>query len=175
MLFMTKVQVFKLLKPLLLFHVIIVISTFNCGTGLAPGSWHQYNSLQETDSSVKDRLTGEIQKFYGAPYVWGGDSPQGTDCSGMVKTIYQNAVQINLPHNANEMSKLGVGVSKNRLIFGDLVFFSDMWNGRATHMGIYIDRGYFLHASSSRGVILSKLNDNPYKRQFVGAKRIIDH
>ncbi len=166
-------SVVKPSKLLLLFHIIVAVFALNCGTGLAPGSWHQYDT-QESNSSLVEQLKPEIRRFYGAPYVWGGDSPRGTDCSGMVKTIYENALHIKLPHNANEMSKLGVRISKNRLSFGDLVFFSDNWNGRATHMGIYIDRGYFLHASSSRGVMLSKLNDNPYKRQFIGAKRLVE-
>lgn len=169
----------SVLKPklwIVLFHVIVGLFALQCGSSLAPGSWKRdRDALTEPNRDVVKDMKREIQKFYGAPYLWGGDTPRGTDCSGMIKTIYKNAVDINLPHNADEISKLGVSVSKRRLMFGDLVFFSNLWSGRATHMGMYIDRGYFLHASSSRGVVLSKLNDKPYNRQFVGAKRILDY
>jgi len=123
---------------------------------------------------IKKRMIQEIRRFYGAPYQWGGDTPRGVDCSGMVKMIYKNAVGVDLPHNAHEMFKWGISIRSSQLDFGDLVFFSTSGN-RITHTGIYVAKGYFVHASTSRGVTIDHLDETYYRTQFVGARRLIDH
>ena len=104
----------------------------------------------------------------------GGSTPQGTDCSGMVKTIYKNALDIDLPHNAYEIFKITIPIRKKDLLFGDFVFFNTIRNSKPVdHMGIYIDNDYFIHASNSKGVTLGKLSKNPYKNQYIGSGRIV--
>jgi cell wall-associated NlpC family hydrolase len=165
--------VLKMRKVRLLFPVsIFILVMFGCSPQFAPRPYYTgQDRVIAYHEDLVENMKVEIKKFYGAPYKWGGETPRGTDCSGMVKTIYRNALGINLPHNAQAIFESSKRIYKLDLAFGDLVFFSS--NGsRATHMGIYIDRNYFLHASSSRGVILSKLSEKYYKNQFIGARRI---
>jgi lipoprotein Spr len=152
--------------------MLVVSLTTKCNTRFAPVPYYVGQERQISyHEDLVEQMKTEIQKFYGAPYKWGGETPRGTDCSGMVKTIYKNAANIRLPHNAHAIYESSKKIYKVDLQFGDLVFFSS-YGRRVTHMGIYIDNGFFLHASSSRGVILSKLSDPYYKSQFVGAGRI---
>ncbi len=126
-----------------------------------------------TSSALTEKFKKEIQKFYGTPYLWGGASRAGADCSGLIVALYQNAAGITLPHSARQLFQHGKRVNVNRLTFGDLVFFDTFGERKATHVGFYISNGFFLHASSSKGVILSNLSDLPYKNQYVGARRIL--
>ncbi len=165
---LSKMRKSKLIFP---FFMLIMLMT-GCSPKFAPRPYYvgQEKVIASQDELV-EKIKVEIQKFYGAPYKWGGETPSGTDCSGMVKTIYQQALGITLPHNAQAIYETSKKIYRMDLMFGDLVFFSSTGR-RATHMGIYVDRNYFLHASSSRGVVLSKLSETYYKNQFIGAGRI---
>ena len=167
------VSVSKMRKNYLLFPLFLSLYLIvSCSPQFAPRPYFERQErLLVSHEVLVENFKAEIQKFYGAPYKWGGETPHGTDCSGMVKTIYRNALDIDLPHNAQSIYDVSKKIYKIDLQFGDLVFFSKSGR-RVTHMGIYIDRGFFLHASSSRGVILSKLSESYYKKQFVGAGRI---
>lgn len=159
-------------KQILFLLWVFILYIVQCSTKYAPKPYYAGLSRQISSHDILvEKMKKEIRNFYGAPYKWGGDSPRGTDCSGMIKTIYKNTIGIHLPHNAEEIYKTTKKIYKIDLTFGDLVFFSN--NGKsATHMGLYISKGYFLHASSTRGVMLSKLSDLHYRKQFIGARRI---
>lgn len=167
------VLVFKMRKSYRIFPLLISLYVIvSCTPQFAPRPYFAgQDRLIVSHDDLVENIKVEIKKFYGAPYKWGGETPRGTDCSGMVKTIYRNALNIDLPHNAQAIYKESKKIFKIDLQFGDLVFFSSSGR-RVTHMGIYIDKGFFVHASSSRGVILSKLSEKYYKKQFVGAGRI---
>ncbi|NIA30586.1 MAG: NlpC/P60 family protein [Actinobacteria bacterium] len=138
---------------------------------------------QKNEPAVKNRIPlseksyekfrKEVQRFWGAPYVWGGASPKGTDCSGLVKTIYSRALNMNLPHSTRLLYKKGKPVSVDELEMGDLVFFGDGRSLTPTHVGIFIADGMFLHASVSKGVALSHLSKAPYNRLYLGARRLL--
>ena len=130
------------------------------------------NSLVDEKKFEKFRV--EIQRFWGAPYVWGGASPKGTDCSGMIKTIYSRALNMNLPHSTRLLYKKGKPVPVDELKMGDLIFFGDGRSLTPTHVGIFIEKGIFLHASVSKGVTLSRLAKSPYNRLYIGARRLLD-
>ncbi|MBN1465550.1 C40 family peptidase [candidate division KSB1 bacterium] len=160
------------MKKTRLFFLLLLALLLQCAGPFAPRPYYSgmHNQISY-DAVMMEKMKEEIRKFYGAPYKWGGDSPQGTDCSGLIATLYKNAANITLPHSTQEMFAGAKKVHRIDLLFGDLVFFSD--GGRtATHVGLYIGKGYFLHASSSRGVILSKMTDRYYRNQFIGARRI---
>ena len=110
-------------------------------------------------------------KWLGTPYVYGANSTTGTDCSGYVMQVYKGYFDISLPHNAHMMYKdeRGKSVSRGSLREADLIFFGSFW--KISHVGIYLGGDRFIHASSSRGVIISNLNEKYYKNKYQGARR----
>lgn len=99
---------------------------------------------------------------------------RGTDCSGFSSAIYKKVYKKKLQHNADSQRRMDCNkLSKNKLQQGDLVFFH---NGRkkrtANHVGIYLKKGKFVHASSSKGVIVSGLNEPYYKKRWMQGGRV---
>ena len=116
-------------------------------------------------------LEEKYEIWAGTPYRLGGVDKSGIDCSAFVQTIFTDAFDVKLPRTTSEQVSLGVPVQRQALEPLDLVFFK---TGRYQHVGIYLGDGEFLHASTSRGVIISKL-DNPYwKRHYWTARRPLD-
>ncbi|WP_274432709.1 C40 family peptidase [Alicyclobacillus sp. ALC3] len=108
------------------------------------------------------------QRFLGTPYVWGGESPTGFDCSGLVQTVYRH-FGVCLPRTAAQQHAATMPVSVQTLQPGDLVFF-DTTGATYSHDGIYIGHGQFLSATSSRGVRIADLHDPYYWGvRFTGA------
>ena len=138
---------------------------------------------EDTGSSSTDNTTSSVPsgssavsiayQYLGVPYVYGGASPSGFDCSGFTMYVY-NQLGISLPHGATPQLKYGTYVSRSELQPGDLVFFSD-GSYPASHVGIYVGDDQFIHASSSSSngycVCVSSLNTNYYSRNFVGGRR----
>jgi cell wall-associated NlpC family hydrolase len=112
------------------------------------------------------------KQYQGVPYVWGGTSPSGFDCSGFTHYVFlKNGIVI--PRVAKDQYKNGTWVSKSQLKPGDLVFFSTYTPG-ASHVGIYLGSNKFIHASSGAGKItISDLSNSYYVKHYLGAKRII--
>lgn len=105
----------------------------------------------------------------GVPYVFGGTSRNGFDCSGFTQYVYK-ASGISIPRTSYTQYNTGSSVSKEELQPGDLVFFTTYSKG-ASHVGIYIGNGSFVHASDS-GVRTTSLNDSYYKSRYLGARRV---
>jgi cell wall-associated NlpC family hydrolase len=120
-------------------------------------------------SKIAQRLTSDALRFLGVPYVFGGTSTSGFDCSGFVQHVFA-MLGIDLPRTADAQYDFGrPAVGGPRA--GDLVFF-DTYGG-VSHVGIYLGQGKFVHASSSRGVMVSRLADSYWASRYVGAKRLI--
>lgn len=122
----------------------------------------------------RDALIEEIRRFKGAPYVYGGSTPQGTDCSGFTMAVFRR-FGVNLPHGAKSQFQTGRPVSSSQLKMGDLVFFRTGKGRSVNHVGIYLWDGKMVHASSSYGVIVEPFVPSSYwEPRYVGARRIID-
>lgn len=105
----------------------------------------------------------------GVPYIYGGESPQGFDCSGLVQFAYRSA-GINVPRTAREQLKASRKIDVDEAAAGDLLFFKSPQN---SHVGIYLGDGRFVHApASSRNVSIGSLDDPYYKSHFVRAGRL---
>ncbi len=98
-------------------------------------------------------------EWKGTPYRLGGNDHYGIDCSAFVQIAYQEALAINLPRTTLLQSKLGSEISYSNAQSGDLVFFKTGYKVR--HVGVYLGNNAFMHASTSKGVMISRL-DNPY-------------
>jgi cell wall-associated NlpC family hydrolase len=112
-------------------------------------------------------VVGIALRYLGTPYVWGGSSPGGFDCSGLVAYAYSQ-MGVSLPHYTGAQWNVGVPVSRGDLQPGDLVFFDGLG-----HVGIYIGGDQFVHAPHSGDVVkISSLDESWYASTYVGARRI---
>ncbi|SMC82333.1 C40 family peptidase [Sporomusa malonica] len=127
-------------------------------------------SRDSSTASVR-RIIQSSMRYTGVPYVFGGTSPNGFDCSGFTRYIFGQS-GIYLPRMADEQFEVGRGVSYSRLQPGDLVFFSTYASG-ASHSGIYIGDGKFISATSSRGVAIDRMDSSYWGPRYVGARRVM--
>lgn len=108
--------------------------------------------------------------YIGSPYSYGGTSSAGFDCSGFTQRVFSDSGS-SLPRTTGAQFGVGASVDKGSLQAGDLVFFNT--NGKSvSHVGIYIGSNNFIHASSSRGVMISSIYDPHYwGSRYIGARR----
>lgn len=132
-------------------------------------------SSQEFAANVEqDEVMFKIIEYLNTPYLWGGTSKRGIDCSAFIQTVYYQALGVTLPRTSLEQSSVGVPIEKSDLKFGDLVFFDTMRKGRVSHVGMYLGNGYFAHSGSRTGVAVASLDDEFYTRTYLKAKRIVE-
>lgn len=117
-------------------------------------------------------LVEAAREYLGVPYRYGGDTPRGMDCSGLVWRAVKETWGRELPRNSAEMARLGMPVSRPELEPGDLLFFYTGSRGRISHVGIYAGRGRFVHASTSQGVEEAGLDEGYWRRRLVCARRL---
>ena len=130
-----------------------------------------YDKAIDTFSGdIKGRLYTQYHKWRGVRYRLGGSSKRGIDCSAFVQVTFKTKLGVNLPRTTSLQSRMGKEVRKKELQAGDLVFFRTGANSR--HVGIYLEKNKFLHASQSRGVIISKLDNNYWKANYWKSIRI---
>lgn len=123
-------------------------------------------------SGTAASVINTAQQYMGVPYVWGGSTPAGFDCSGFTQYVLkQNGITI--PRTAAEQYQAGVSILKSNLKVGDLVFFTTYKPG-ASHVGFYMGDGKFIHASSgAKQVTISELSEPYYTQKYIGARRYI--
>lgn len=119
---------------------------------------------------VREVLYSQYDQWKNVKYKPGGMSRDGVDCSGFVYLTYDSRLGLKLPRSTDEQSTLGTTVTPDALIAGDLVFFR---TGRSTrHVGIYLEDGKFLHASTEKGVMISRMSDPYWARNYWKAVRL---
>lgn len=123
-----------------------------------------------TLNDVKASLLQAYRDWQGTPYVLGGTSQKGVDCSQLVSIIFDDYFSMDLPTNTREQLNVGNKIRRAAVRTGDLVFFR---TGRKTmHVGIAVNSGEFLHASTSNGVMISKLGKSYWRNRFLAARRV---
>ncbi|MDR3297392.1 MAG: C40 family peptidase [Prevotellaceae bacterium] len=126
------------------------------------------------EGTENPRLIEEVARWMGTPYRYGGSSRKGVDCSGLVHEVYKSALNMALPRTTADLKKHATRIRQRKLRCGDLVFFSirESWLRKTDHIGIYLAHGKFVHASTSRGVMVSDLNEAYWRKSFSRAGRV---
>ncbi len=128
--------------------------------------------------TLADKIIWSAFKYRGVKYKYGGTTKKGMDCSGLVMVSFAER-GISLPRSSYGMSKEGMPISLKNAQRGDLIFFktNPRKPNRISHVGLitHIKNGVvqFLHASTKRGVILSKMDERYYKKRFAGVRRVL--
>src|SRR5690606_16584499 len=171
---------FSILKPLMSVILLILLSGCSASRTLPKHSnttvssknarQIQHDFAQQLgvspDEITRIDLYSYINDWLGVKYRYGGNSKSGIDCSAFTGNLYREIYQINLPRTSADMAKEIKTTKKHKLKEGDLVFFS-FGKKRIDHVGIYLKNDRFVHVSSSKGVIISKLSDPWYEKYLV--------
>jgi cell wall-associated NlpC family hydrolase len=151
----------------LLFLTTLIIFFTACSTNPAINNSYK----PHTNNSVTKALYKEFQKWKETPYKYGGNSLNGTDCSGFTQAIYKNVFHTKIPRTTKEQAKIGYRVSKKDVRVGDIVLFKTGRNVR--HSGVIIEGDSFIHSGTSTGVTISKLTNRYWKSHFWQIRRVL--
>jgi cell wall-associated NlpC family hydrolase len=127
---------------------------------------------QNSRNNLIDQVINYAYRFRGTPYRYGAMSPRGFDCSGFTSYVFKR-FGIELDRSSRGQIFDSVRVKKNDLQPGDLVFFQNTYTTGISHVGIYIGNGDFIHASSSKGVMISSLSNSYWSSRYYGARRVL--
>jgi lipoprotein Spr len=141
------------------------------GSSSANGGGIDY-SKGITDPVAK-ALIAEAQSWIGTRYQYGGMSKEGTDCSGFVMSVYRNACHLKIPRTTRDQVKYCTKIVRNKMLPGDLVFFAPgRTEDKVGHVGLYIGDGRMIHASSSRGVMVSGFDSGYWGERYLVGGRV---
>ncbi len=134
----------------------------------------KYSEILGVDkgSIQNGRLYTFIDQWMGTPYKFGGQDKEGVDCSGLAQLLEQEVYGINIPRTTSQQINVIKRKYEDELIEGDLVFF-DYDGKKFSHVGVYLQNGYVVHASSTRGVIIVQLHDPSMYKHFSRAGSIV--
>ncbi len=163
---------YNLLIPVLLLFVLTLAGGCKTARVVNPYTEHEeeiyrhvpYNHI----SKYREKIIKESHKWLGTPYKYGGSEiGEGTDCSGLVLKVYLKATEIKLPRVSTQQGDFCKHIKKSGVKPGDLVFFATGKDpDRVSHVGIMIDEDNFIHASSSKGVVIASVSSPYFSRTF---------
>ena len=120
---------------------------------------------------VKSKIMDQYADWKGVRYRLGGETKRGIDCSAFVQRTFREQFGMDLPRSTYEQEDMGKKILRTKLRPGDLVLFRAGSTGR--HVGIYLGNDQFVHASTSNGVMISKLSDNYWNKRYREARRVL--
>lgn len=161
--------------PNRIFSLFIIFFILLSGCSSTPDKVINYSKLAKPvdlkqSSKVKKLLLSQYKLWKGTPYQYGGSTLSGVDCSAFVQNTYRAKLCYKIPRTTRTQIKLGKSVAKSRLQPGDIVFFKTGKN--SLHNGIYLGKSQFIHASSSKGVTISNLNNRYWQKTYYTSKRL---
>ena len=134
------------------------------------------SNFSGSNSRKVDKLLRTAEDYMGTPYKFGGVTKSGMDCSGFITTVYDSQ-DVALPRRSEDQSREGREISIKNVIPGDLLFFATSGGSRVSHVGIVhtIRDGEvnFIHASTSKGVMISSLNEKYWNKAYLSARRVL--
>lgn len=141
------------------------------GSGSSSSDSSSSSGSVQSGTVTGDQIVAKAKQYLGVPYLWGGTTPSGFDCSGFVYYVMNN-LGIKVSRTLNTMYKQGTAVSKSDLKPGDVVFFQNTYKAGISHVGIYVGNGQFIHAPHSGKVVsYADLNSTYYTSHYYGAVR----
>ena len=124
------------------------------------------------DGKVASALVREARSWIGVPYVYGGKTKEGADCSGFLMQVYKNGAGIDIPRSTADQWAFCAPVDRDKTAVGDILFFTSKNSGdKVAHVGMYVGDGRMIHASSSRGVVEDDLSAKYYTTHFLSTGR----
>lgn len=147
--------------------VVLVLLLAGCSHHAPPPNGHLSDSI-----TVIAQLNDQLSQWHGTPYRYGGMNRNGIDCSGFVYLTFRDRFSLQLPRTTKAQTDIGTRIDKEELLPGDLVFFKTGGGENGLHVGIYDTDNQFIHASTSRGVIRSSLDNVYWRKVFWQARRI---
>ncbi|MFJ5460723.1 bifunctional murein DD-endopeptidase/murein LD-carboxypeptidase [Pectobacterium sp. CHL-2024] len=120
---------------------------------------------------IKSKLLNQYASWKGVRYRLGGDSRRGIDCSAFVQRTFREQFGMDLPRSTYEQQEMGQQIQRSKLRVGDLVLFRAGSTGR--HVGIYLGNDQFVHASTSSGVIISKMTEDYWNKRYQEGRRVL--
>ena len=175
-----------------LFAILALLFVVSCGTSkpvvvkrsVPTKTVKKTPDLKSLESNFSGKVNGQIQdilkdaqKYLGAPYKYAGNTSAGFDCSGFTVKFFEENNE-KLPRRSEDQSNAGQQISIKEAKPGDLVFFATAGGSRVSHVGIVHDIGNdgevkFIHASTSKGVIISSLNEKYWNKSYLFARRVL--
>jgi probable lipoprotein NlpC len=136
----------------------------------------KYSAMMGVDKSEirNGRLYTFIDQWWGTPYKYGGEDKDGVDCSALAQTLEQQVYGVNIPRTTSEQVMIIKRKFEEDLQEGDLLFF-DFDGGKFNHVGVYLQNGCLVHASSSKGVTIVRLHDPSIYSHFSRAGSIMQN
>lgn len=126
----------------------------------------------DASSAVRQQVLNYAAQFLGTPYVYGGSTPTGFDCSGFTSYVYKNTVTP-IARTSSDQRSTTKNISKSDLLPGDLVFFGS--GGSVSHVGIYVGNGQFIHSPHTGSVVkYDSLDSGTYSKRFICGGRVIN-
>ncbi len=152
---------------------ILLIALLGCATHRQLPDFSLFSSKQHPTTLDQKGVIQTAISLLGAPYRFGGTTPQGFDCSGFINYVYRHSVGLVLPRESHDLARVGKPVPVADLRPADLVYFK-IEGQKPLHVGIYIGDGKFVHAPSSKGKVnIQSLGLDYWKNRYRGARRII--
>ena len=137
-------------------------------------SWVARGGMEQmSDTRVRQLLLQHFARWEGVPYEYGGYDRHGVDCSGFVNLTYKQVLGLDIPRSTELLAQTGRHVARNRLAIGDILVFRI--SATVLHVGIYVGRGQFIHASKTRGVMLSELDSPYWSDVYLKAVRVLHY
>lgn len=130
-----------------------------------------YSPVSGIEREVLSQLRSAYDDWGGAPYLLGGSSKSGVDCSAFTKSVLDEYFDIDIPRHTRDQLQAGSSVRRNSIRPGDLIFFRT--DRGVLHVGLAMENGDFLHASYSSGVMISNVGERYWAGKYLGARRVI--